>query len=220
MPTEANRPPRHDQRVIGNRIGENTSNNEFASDQVAANADGSIFERLEAIKDQVTTADTVVDAIATQQDAMDGSTPATFFPGLGYRVTKVADLATTLDLLFATTGKVAVTLLHGEVTSVLATTTSLQLKTSVGGVVMHASTDVVNDALGTLYMVTGDPDDTLNGGNAPTLHFARTGTGNQVPMIFNNEGINQQTDQVGTGFILWECHYMPLEAGASVASVA
>ncbi len=50
MPTIANRPPRHDLRVIGDRIGENNADNEFVSTAVVANADGSLLERVEYVQ--------------------------------------------------------------------------------------------------------------------------------------------------------------------------
>jgi tetrahydromethanopterin S-methyltransferase subunit B len=45
-----------------NVLGANNNNNTFASDQVAANADGSILERLEDIKDRVDAIDNYVDS--------------------------------------------------------------------------------------------------------------------------------------------------------------
>ncbi len=52
MPTILSRPPRHDMRRIGDRIGDNTADNIYVSDAVTANADGSMLERLEYIQTQ------------------------------------------------------------------------------------------------------------------------------------------------------------------------
>jgi hypothetical protein len=189
------------------QVGENNADNVMLTDNVVANADGSVFERLEAIKDQVETV-----------SELSGSVPGTFFPGLGYNVVKLGTVATTLDALFVASGKSIVTMMVGEVTSVVATTTSLQLATSVGGV-LCASTDIVTEVAGTLYMLTGDPDDILSG-QANVVGLATSKTGNQSPFFINNNQINQLADGAGTGLIEWNLWYIPVEAGATITSAA
>ena len=143
-----------------------------------------------------------------------------FLPGLGYRVTKTGDVSATTDALFTVTGKVLVNLVVGEVTSVIATTTSLQLTTSTGTVTLCASTDIITDVVNTLYILTGDPDDTLNGGQTPQADIAMSKTGFHPPFMVNDDGINQTADQAGTGTIQWDVYYYPLEANASITTAA
>lgn len=51
MPNQYNKEARHSQRILQDILGRNDSNNEFASDQIAGNADGSILERIEYLQD-------------------------------------------------------------------------------------------------------------------------------------------------------------------------
>lgn len=205
MPTESNRQPRHSQRLIGNILGENNANNEIVTSAVVSNADGSILERLEYIQDGIYT-----------------PAPATsFIPGLGYRVVKVGDLAgAASDDLFTVTGKVLVTLMTGEVTSVFATSTSMKLATSTGSVTIVSSTLVTTLPAGTLLIVTGDPDDTFNGGQTLNADVAMCKTGVQAPFMMQDDKIYQTINASGSGLVEWTLHYIPLEASASVASSA
>ena len=219
-------------------IGENSSDNIAATTNVARNKDGSILERLEDISLELsgTAGIATYPAAAAPADAADlagvlraiynaishdsGASVVTTQAGLGRLVTKVGDVSGSTDALFTVTGKVLVTLLHGEVTSVVATTTSLQLLTSTGGVALCASTDIVADAAGTLYLVTGDPDDALNGGQTPNADLAASKTGFHPPFVVNDDRLDQIIVGEGTGLIQWDLWYIPLEASASVASAA
>lgn len=219
-------------------IGEDSSNNIAATTNVARNKDGSILERLEDITLELSGAAGIATypAAVAPGDAADiagvlrtiynkvsadsAASVVTTQPGLGNLVTKIGNVSTSTDALFSVTGKCLVTLLSGEVSSVIATTTSLQLLTSTGSVTMCASTDIVSDALGTLYLVTGDPDDALNGGQTPNVDIAMSKSGFHAPFIVNDDGINQLIVGEGTGLIQWELWYIPLEASASIASAA
>lgn len=212
MPTAmSNRPPRHNQRVIGDRIGENNADNEYVSSAVVANADGSLFERVEYLQGIAT-------SIQSAQSAP--ASPATFFPGLGYNVVKLGNVNATTDPLFVVSGKCIVTMLVGEVTSVVGTTTSLQLTTSVGSRVLCASTDIVTEIANTLYMLSGDPDDVLTGTTQNVVGLAIQKTGVQTPFMINDNVINQTVDAAGTGLIEWNLYYIPVEAGAAITSAA
>lgn len=144
------------------------------------------------------------------------------FSSLGRRVTKVGDVATQTDALFTVTGKCLITLMVGEVTSVIATTTSISLRTSSSDVQICISTDIITDLAGTLYLVTGDPDEALNGvtGGAANVDVAFSKSGHVAPFLMNDDGIDHNTDQVGTGLIQWDLYYVPLEAGAVITSAA
>lgn len=144
---------------------------------------------------------------------------------LGLKVSKTANIpasATSITQMFNVTGKVLVTLLIGEVTSVLATVTSMAIRSSTGSKAIAAVTDVLNDALGTLYVVTGDPDDGLNGdatGAGQNADIATLKTaGAPTPFIVNDDAIENVITTNGTGTILWELWYIPLESGATVAA--
>lgn len=149
-----------------------------------------------------------------------GDPTGAFVQGFGWRVTKVGDLSAAPDDLFTVTGKCLVTLMVGEVTSVLATTSSLALHTSTNSIVIAASTQITSDALGTLYMVTGDPDDALCGGATPNVDAAFAKTGITVPFMVNDDAIYQTINGAGTGKIQWDVYYIPLESGASIAASA
>jgi hypothetical protein len=193
-------------RVIGDRVGTNDANNEIDTSSVVSNADGSLLERLEYIQTAV---------------GVGLGAPGTFNPIYGYHVTKtLATVGATTDPIFDITGKVLVTLITGQVTSVFATTTSLQLATSVGSRVLCASTDVVTEIVNTLYILSGDPDDVLSGTTQNVVGLANLKTGVHAPLILNNNVINQIVDQVGTGFVTWDLFYIPLEASASVSASA
>jgi len=138
----------------------------------------------------------------------------------GRLVTKTGDIASAPDMLFDVTGKCLITLLVGEVTSVFATTTSLNLKTSTGSVLITTSTQVTTAAAGTLYIVTGDPDDALNGSATPNADVAFVKTGVQAPFMMNDDTIQQVVNGAGTGTILWSLYYLPLEDSATVAAAA
>ena len=206
MPTESNRQPRHSQRLIGNVLGENNSNNEYSSSSVAANADGSVLERLEYLQ-----------SLAAAGGA---GAPASFHPVRGYHVTKNATIASAPDMLFDVTGKCEITLIVGEVTSVIATSTSMSLNTSTNDQVLAASTQITTDAAGTLYVVSGDIGLGFNAGATPGIDAAILDVGNHAAIIMNDDTIEMNVNSAGTGLVQWDLWYWPLEAGASVAAAA
>ncbi len=206
MPTIANRPPRHDLRVIGDRIGENNADNEFVSSAVVANADGSLMERVEYVQGYV--AGTSVPT----------GLPASFNPKLGYKVTKSATIANTPDALFDITGLVEVTRLVGVVTSAIATATSMSINTSTNDQVISASTQITTNAIGSIYWVSGDLDLGFGGGVAPGVDAAISKTGTEVGFLMNDDQIEHNTNATGTGLITWHLWYWPLAAGATVAA--
>ena len=192
-----------------NFVGVDDANNDAATTNVVANADGSLLERLEYIQ-------SITASVATNLAATSG----TYMPGYGYFVTKVGDIASDPDDLFTVTGKVLITLMVGEVTSVIATSTSIQLQTSTNAQIIAASTQITTDAAGTLYIVAGDTDLGLNGGGTPGLDMAGLATGILGPFMVNDDRIYQDVNSAGTGTIQWDLWYLPLEASATVASSA
>ena len=153
--------------------------------------------------------------------AADGAADSTTVQaGLGRRVTKVGDISSAPDGLFTVTGKCLITLMVGEVTSVLATTQSLALLTGTNNSVIAAATTITSDDPGTLYIVSGDPDLALNGGGTPGLEVAMLTNGSLAPFMINDDTISQSINGAGTGLIQWDLYYIPLEASASIASSA
>lgn len=195
---------RHSLREIANRLGLDTDAPADDTSAASANADGDIIQRLEYIQG-------IIPYIGT---------PGSFNPILGYKVTKTGDIAATTDPLFDVTGKCLIRLFIGEVSSVLATSSSLSLNTSTNGEVIAASTQITTDALGTLYSVAGDIDLGLNGGGTPAIDSIISKSGTYADMIVNDDQIRMNLNAAGTGKIDWELWYFPLEASASVVAAA
>lgn len=149
-----------------------------------------------------------------------GDPTGSYVPGFGWRVTKDATIASAPDALFDVTGKCMITLMVGEVTSVIATSTSLSINTSTNDQVIAASTQITTDAAGTLYYVCGDPDLALNGADTPGVDAAFMKVGTLAPFIINDDQIEQNVNSAGTGLIEWTVYYQPLEVGAYVAAAA
>ncbi len=206
MPTILSRPPRHDMRRIGDRIGDNTADNIYVSDAVVANADGSLLERVEYVQGKV------------DGTAVPTGLPASFNPKLGYKVTKSATIANTPDAIFDVTGLVEVTRLVGIVTSAIATATSMSINTSTNDQVISASTQITTNAIGSIYWVSGDVDLGFGGGIAPGVDAAIMKVGTEVGFLMNDDQIEHNTNATGTGLITWHLWYWPLAAGASVAA--
>jgi hypothetical protein len=143
-----------------------------------------------------------------------------FLPGFGRRVTKSSTIASAPDMLFDVTGKCMITLMFGEVTSVIATSTSMSLNTSTNDDVIVASTQITTDAVGTQYVVSGDPDLGFNGGGTPTIDTAMFKVGTVAPFIVNDDTIEMNVNTAGTGLVEWVLYYLPLEDGATVAAAA
>jgi len=164
----------------------------------------------------------------TNRSIMDylGVTPAFFVPGLGYKITKPHDLSTDNDDLFDVTGTCMITMLYGEVTTVVATTTTYAMRVKTSGEAIFAATTITTDAEGTMYLFSGDPTVVLNNAGTPTttVAFLDGAAGAISPLIVGNSGgsavIESDLDGAGTGVIAWSLFYLPLEAGASIAASA
>ena len=143
---------------------------------------------------------------------------------LGYYVSKTCDLATDPDPLFTVTGKVKINLLIGEVTVAVATTTTLLLETGTNNIPLCAATTITSDAVGTVYMLSGDTGAIMNGVDAPALHVAQLSGVPHAPIIMGLAGgsntIQSQLDAAGTGNIVFGLWYIPLEIGAKVVAAA
>jgi hypothetical protein len=142
---------------------------------------------------------------------------------LGKRVEK--SLATLADgNLFTTYGQNLITLLFGQVTTQPdAGATTLKLQTETNTLDLCAATTITNDAIGTLYFLTGERAVILNGtGNVPIVDVGANLTGMpSSPIILGRtataDAIQQvQTGDDATGVIMWRLFYVPLENGAYI----
>ncbi len=143
---------------------------------------------------------------------------------LGTLVSKTGFVPTATGDLFTVTGKNLVNLMHGEMTTVEAgstTSLTLALNMKANSVDIAAATAIYQDAVNTLYMITGDQDDLFNGGDAPTQDHAHVAEPNFAPFIIDGDVI-EGTIVIGggtsTGAMSWHIHYVPLEAGASIVA--
>ncbi len=190
-----------------NFIGVDDANNVAATTNVVANRDGSILERLEALMDPL----------------------SGYNPRLGFGVTKVSNLAdgTGTDDLFTVTGRVLITSLTGEVTTVIGGAATLKLRDITNSIDLCAATTIDTDAVGTMYALTNIAASILNGtgmtpvvGSIPNL----TGSTNvDVRVVGDAQApltISQVLDAADTGAITWRLTYIPLIGGATVAAAA
>ena len=108
----------------------------------------------------------------------------------------------------------------GKVTSVLTSFADLVLNEKTNSVALCAITVLDDDAADTLYNVTGDPSQTLNGGAAPALNYAGN-EGQELGFLINNDTIEATWTEAGTvGTISWTLFYIPLEVDAKIVAAA
>lgn len=139
---------------------------------------------------------------------------------LGIRVNKAAATlpATGNQTIFTVSGgRVLMTLLYGEVTTVIQAQANNLKVTSVPtvgtAVDLAANLDVNADEAGTLYLVEGDGT-ALIGANAGA---AVTAIG-FAPLIIPAGVIRITTSATNTGATKWQMWYFPLDVGATVVS--
>ena len=139
----------------------------------------------------------------------------------GIHVQADVNLASAGDM-FDVTGTVRIDLIYGVVTTVVATTTTILFRRETGTVDMCAATTITTDAVGTMYMWSGDPGEVLSGAGAPVIGFATTQDDAQNKCIFGLSGASEVIEAVldgaGTGVIRWHLFYTPLEVGAKVVA--
>lgn len=192
--------------VLG-AVGANNANNAFSSSSVVADVNGSVLERLEALMDPL----------------------SGYNPRLGFRVTKVSNLAdgAGTDDLFTVTGRCLITSLTGEVTTVIGGAATLKLRDITNSVDLCAATTIDSDAVGTMYALTSISANILNGtGATPVIGSIPNITGAQqvdVAVVGDVQAaltISQVLDAADTGAVTWTLFYIPLVSGATVAAAA
>ena len=190
-----------------NPIGVDDADNAFSSSSVVANVDGSVLERLEALMDPL----------------------SGYNPRMGFGVTKVSNLAdgSGTDNLFTVTGRVLITSLTGEVTTVIGGAATMKLRDVTNSVDLCAATTIDSDAVGTMYALTSISANILNGtGATPVIGSIPNITGavqTDVAIVGDVQAaltIAHVLDAADTGAVTWRLTYIPLVAGATVAAAA
>ena len=125
--------------------------------------------------------------------------------------------------LFTVTGKVAIWLLTGEVTTIVATTTTYAMRVKTSGEAIFPATTITTDAVGTMYLFGGDNTVVLNNAGTPITRVGFLDSAGPVsPIIVGLAAgsciIESDLDAAGTGVILWTLLWMPLSAGASLVA--
>ena len=142
---------------------------------------------------------------------------------LGIHVQKT--LATLADgNLFTTYGRNLVTLIMGQVTIQCdAGATTLKLQTETNTIDLCAATTITNDAIGTMYFLTGEVAVIMNGtAHTPIIDVGANLTGMpSSPMIIGRGATADAIQQVQTGddadgAICWDLYYIPLEDGSYI----
>lgn len=145
----------------------------------------------------------------------------------GRKVSKAAFTlpATTSTAIFTVTGgRVLVTSLVGEVTTVLgATATNLNVTLDPDGANavadLAAATTVTSDAVGTLYTVTGAPLDLLSAADIGNTQVPNYVAGVIVGSFIVPAGsILLKTSATNTGATKWDLTYIPYDDGAAVVA--
>lgn len=124
---------------------------------------------------------------------------------------------TTAGTLFTVTGgRIALTSIVGEVTTVIQTqanNTKLQSVPTTGTTVdLCATLDITADEVGCLYGITGLFSDALVGSAAGATVLPRN------PVIVPVGAIKLNCAASNTGAVKWSITYIPLDDGASVAA--
>lgn len=221
--------------TANNFIGADNNNNAVATTNVVANADGSVLERLEEVQQQLsgTTGVATYPAAAAPANNVslaevirsiydrqlgDGTNAGTNSL-LGKRVSRTtADVISNSAVpIYTVSGKVLVTLLNGEVTTIIgagATNAKFQFNPTTGTTNdMCANLDIDADEAGALYSITGTAGDAmLRSESGAIRNMSSNG------MILNEGQIEFVTNADRTGSIKFELFYIPLTDGATVVA--
>lgn len=146
---------------------------------------------------------------------------------LGLRVEKTAAIDATADDLFTVYGLVLITLITGEVTGAGdGTVETILLNEKASSIPLCAATTVTSDAVGEIYVLSGDAGAVFNGADAPALKVGQLAGTPLSPYIFNGGSaglIIELTATAGSDATLaakWTLCYIPLEEGAYVEAAA
>jgi len=125
--------------------------------------------------------------------------------------------ATTQTPYFTVTGRVLVTQIVGEVTTIIQDqecSIDLWSNPTVGAdVALCTATEIKTDAVGTLYTITGTLTDAL----IATTSGAVTSQANAI--LVTDGSIDLKTSATNTGATKWTIHYVPLDSGSTIVTV-
>lgn len=149
---------------------------------------------------------------------MDQREKESFVAGLGYRLDRATEAlpATTDGALFTITGgRILLTSLVGEVTTVIQTqanNTKIKFNPTATGADQDlcAVLDITADAVGEIYTITGI---VANAMRSDLL----IGQGMTNPLILSEGDIEIDCAATNTGEVQWSMWYLPLDRGATVA---
>jgi hypothetical protein len=202
--------------AIQEMLGEDTADNTQETTLTAANADGSMVERLEYLQSRIL----LQAAVATA---------SIYNPLLGFRVTKTEDVNTaTSDDLFTLTGKVLITLWTCEVTNALdAAVTDYQITlTTLAGVLLAAG-NIASSIVGHIFTLNHDAGDTALSTSTSAVSVAGVGDtqGKMGWLVVGKAGGTDVIKSVRTAgasgdAIVHIVYYWPLETGASLVAAA
>lgn len=135
------------------------------------------------------------------------------------RATAALPQTTTSTLFTISGGKVLITGLVGEVTTVIQTqadNTKLTFDPTDAGATQDlcAVLDITADAVGTMYSVTGTPGTAMQ----DALNFLPSNKVLAQPLVLKPGSILLDCAASNTGSVKWELTYIPLDNGASVAA--
>ncbi len=124
--------------------------------------------------------------------------------------------ATTQTPYFTVTGRVIITQIVGEVTTAVqnqACNLDLYSNPSVGSdVALCAVVDIDNDAVGTLYTLTGTLSDALIATTSGAF------SAQSKALVVTAGTIDLKTSATNTGATKWTLHYIPLDSGSTVVA--
>ena len=139
--------------------------------------------------------------------------------GLGMRVDRATSTLpqTTQSALFTVTGgRVAITAIVGEVTTVIETKandTKLVANPTTGtDVDLCTVLDITADEVGCLYGITGTVGDAMIGANAGATQLPAN------PVVVNAGTVDLNCADSNTGSVKWSIFYLPIDDGAYVTA--
>lgn len=135
------------------------------------------------------------------------------------RATAALPATTTSTLFTITGGRVLLTSIIGEVTTVIQTqadATKLQFDPTDAGATQDicATLDITADAVGTLYSITGTPATAMQ----DALNFLGADKVLARPMVLKPGAILLNCAATNTGSVKWSLTYVPIDEGAAVAA--
>lgn len=167
-------------------------------------------------------------SLVTRLNLLQALTPATFVPGLGFRITKTENVNTATGVdLFTVTGKVLIRLWTLEVTNALHTTVNdYKLRIKTDNVDLCAAGDLSSAAVGYMTQLNSDAGDTILAGTSYAVSAVKTSDTNGKGFADRIVGLaggsctlqSLRTAGASGDEIIHVMFYMPLEASAAVVA--